>query len=391
MSNIPERFMREIQLHIARNVWCATNVNASLILGISGPPGEGKSFQCRKVLEHLGCGYIEMSTDDFGSALEAESAKYLYARYAEASERSKQDRKPYVILCDDIDVAIGQWGELTQYTVNRQYAIGNLMHLCDSPERINVDVQKMSDSARKTAGILQSHGQQSLVTRRIPIILTGNDFTKLYAPLLREGRMTIFNWVPSQAEKSMVVSSILKLSQNDADYLISDCNGRAQRNLPISFFSSLIGRLIDSTVMATVEQFGWQAALWRFTTGGIAAPTQYTMPQIVAVAQECIYAQGIQAQQGEAEDQEPQEIQAQQGETEDHEPQGISDEAGDGLQGLKNSQGIQSEFDLQDSAKAQGELDKIEPQEMQQLQGESCAKGPLGEAGQQRIQGSTAE
>jgi hypothetical protein len=36
--------------------------------------------------------------------------------------------------------------------------------------------------------------------RRVPIIVTGNDFSTLYAPLIRDGRMEKFYWEPSKEE-----------------------------------------------------------------------------------------------------------------------------------------------------------------------------------------------
>jgi len=145
MNSIPKRFSDNIQLHIIRNLWDVTSDTTALIMGIEGPPGEGKSYQCRKVLETLGYKYVEMSTSDFGSALEAEAAKHLCAKYVEASVMSQITRKPYAIICDDIDAAIGQWNDLTQYTVNLQYVCGEFMHLCDSPTRVRVDRRKLTD------------------------------------------------------------------------------------------------------------------------------------------------------------------------------------------------------------------------------------------------------
>lgn len=34
--------------------------------------------------------------------------------------------------------------------------------------------------------------------RRTPIVVTGNDFSRMFAPLIRDGRMTKFYWKPSR-------------------------------------------------------------------------------------------------------------------------------------------------------------------------------------------------
>jgi hypothetical protein len=35
---------------------------------------------------------------------------------------------------------------------------------------------------------------------RVPIIVTGNDFSKMFAPLIRDGRMAKFYWEPTQED-----------------------------------------------------------------------------------------------------------------------------------------------------------------------------------------------
>lgn len=38
---------------------------------------------------------------------------------------------------------------------------------------------------------------------RVPIVVTGNDFSTLYAPLIRDGRMETFYWAPTREERSV--------------------------------------------------------------------------------------------------------------------------------------------------------------------------------------------
>merc|ERR1711968_345916 len=45
---------------------------------------------------------------------------------------------------------------------------------------------------------------------RVPIICTGNDFSTLYAPLIRDGRMEKFYWNPSRADRIGVATGIFK-------------------------------------------------------------------------------------------------------------------------------------------------------------------------------------
>ena len=66
----------------------------------------------------------------------------------------------------------------TQMTVNNQIVVGTLMNLADNPTRVSIG-QKWRESD---------------ITHRVPIIATGNDFSTLYAPLIRDGRMEKFYW-----------------------------------------------------------------------------------------------------------------------------------------------------------------------------------------------------
>ena len=42
--------------------------------------------------------------------------------------------------------------------------------------------------------------RDSDLVQRVPIIVTGNDFSTLFAPLVRDGRMTKFYWQPHRGD-----------------------------------------------------------------------------------------------------------------------------------------------------------------------------------------------
>ncbi|GFH18354.1 ATPase_AAA_core domain-containing protein [Haematococcus lacustris] len=69
-------------------------------------------------------------------------------------------------------------------TVNNQIVVGTLMNLCDHPTSVSVGLD----------------WKENDVTRRIPIIVTGNDFSRMFAPLIRDGRMDKFYWQPSRED-----------------------------------------------------------------------------------------------------------------------------------------------------------------------------------------------
>jgi hypothetical protein len=295
LENIPQNFIQNIQLHLIRNFWSEINKSNALIMGIAGPPGEGKSFQCRQVLETLGYLYVEMDTSDFGSALEAESAKGLCAKYVEASVSCQITKKPHAIIIDDIDMAVGHWGALTQYTVNLQYAIGELMHLCDSPTSVRVEPGRLSDKVRKAIGN-PTDKDVEINTSRIPIFVTGNDFTKLYAPLLRDGRMTKFEWIPTEDEKASVVAGILEqhITPSESKQLVVHCTELAKKHKvvspPISFYAALKNRVLDDFILATVQKTGWASSYSLFTQQGSSVALKYqpTYQNYLTKADECV-------------------------------------------------------------------------------------------------------
>jgi len=87
-----------------------------------------------------------------------------------------------VLLINDLDAGAGRVDKSTQYTVNTQLVNGTLMNIADNP----TDVQ-----------LPGSYETQPI--NRVPIIVTGNDFSTLYAPLIRDGRMEKFYWEPGRS------------------------------------------------------------------------------------------------------------------------------------------------------------------------------------------------
>ena len=215
-SYIPERFQQAVYLHLLKNTVFPNSCRVPLLLGIHGPSGEGKTYQCEACLKEIDAEFFLLSGGQLESENAGEPAQRLRRLYLEAN-RCLEQRKCNiaVILLNDIDTGVGNWGETVQYTVNRQTLFGELMHLVDYPTRVaNREV------------------------RRIPIIITGNDFTKLYEPLVRAGRMTGFKWQPTTEEKIDIVHSGIfpNLPKKDCETLVKTLEKEAlyigQKYLP---------------------------------------------------------------------------------------------------------------------------------------------------------------
>ena len=192
------------------------------ILGIFGPPGEGKTVMCKQVLDDLGVYTEKMSVSEFenkDAGRPVERLKEIYSITKEKLLSSSNEKVAFLI--DDADTALGNWGEMTQYTVNTQIIIGELMQIAS-------DVRE----------------------RKVPIIITGNDFSKIYYPLRRSGRMTSFYWNPSNEERIDSVKMIFSwLSLEDCNKYVKQLEEFAKKigtkRPPISFYATVKNRIFD--------------------------------------------------------------------------------------------------------------------------------------------------
>jgi len=229
---VSERFEKAITLHIVRNLIPESqNLSVPLILGIHGQTGEGKTFQTQLILKKLRVKEFLISGGQLESHAAGKPANLVGDVYTKAGEYVRKGKRDSlaVVLINDIDTGVGNWGEMVQYTVNRQTVFGELMHLVDYPRKVR--------------------GKD---TQRIPIIITGNDFSKLYKPLIRAGRMVSFQWEATLNEKFVIVSGIFpELSENEIKKFVNDF-----REQPISFFSHVRVMVFDEMLWEQTKLHG---------------------------------------------------------------------------------------------------------------------------------------
>ncbi|WP_432141343.1 AAA family ATPase [Streptomyces sp. bgisy084] len=242
-NTIPERFRRGILLHLYKNLIPDPGSETPLILGIHGPSGQGKTYQCQKVLEEIDAHVITISGGELESVEAGQPAQVIRDAYKKCSQtRSRSGAKyaPTALVINDIDAAVGEWGELVQYTVNRQNVFGELMNLADAPTMLDTRSVK-----------------------RVPIILTGNDFTKLYPPLVRAGRMHSFTWTPTLEERRDIVVAIFhELSPEECGKLIQQFPDQ-----PIAFFSHLRSQIFDDAFWRHIDDVGVHEAFCQIAAG----------------------------------------------------------------------------------------------------------------------------
>lgn len=227
---VPLRFQREVMLHVLKNTQSNLLVDGtSTILGIFGPPGEGKTVMCRQVLEDMGVTIEKMSVSEFEHRDAGVPVERLRNLYYSARDKILSDKNAMAaLIIDDADTAFGNWGEMTQYTVNTQILIGELMQLANDEKE-----------------------------RKVPIIITGNDFSKIYAPLRRCGRMLSFYWNPTKEERIDSVKMIFPwLSLDECIYYVSCIEEFAKKiggkRPSISFYATIKNKLFDDDLWEQV-------------------------------------------------------------------------------------------------------------------------------------------
>lgn len=255
---ISPRFLDKIAVHITKNFLNIPGVRVPLILGIHGKKGEGKSFQCELAFAKMGIEVTLISGGELESPDAGDPARLIRLRYRETAELVKVRGKMCVLMINDLDAGAGRFDEGTQYTVNTQLVNATLMNIADNP----TDVQ-----------LPGSYDANPI--RRVPIIVTGNDFSTLYAPLIRDGRMEKFYWEPNRDDKVGIVGGIFGedgLSQRELAQLVDTFSHQS-----IDFFSALRSRIYDEQIRDFIHQIGYEKISMR-VVNSVEPPPEFKKP-----------------------------------------------------------------------------------------------------------------
>lgn len=232
-------FLDKLTLHVTKNFLDLPKIKVPLILGIWGGKGQGKTFQCSLAYKKLGIAPIVMSAGELESGNAGEPAKLVRQRYREASDIIKKGRMCSLFI-NDLDAGAGRMGGSTQYTVNNQMVNATLMNIADNPTNVQLPGNYQIEEIP-----------------RVPVVATGNDFSTLYAPLIRDGRMEKFYWNPTREDRVGVCMGIFKddqVNQQDVEMLVDSFPGQS-----IDFFGALRARVYDDVVRRWIEETGIDA------------------------------------------------------------------------------------------------------------------------------------
>ncbi|KAJ1400955.1 P-loop containing nucleoside triphosphate hydrolase [Sesbania bispinosa] len=234
---IAPAFMDKLVVHITKNFMSLPNIKVPLILGIWGGKGQGNLSNVSLSLPRWeSSDPIMMSAGELESGNAGEPAKLIRQRYREAADIIKKG-KMCCLFINDLDAGAGRLGGTTQYTVNNQMVNATLMNIADNPT--NVQLPGMYNKEENP---------------RVPIIVTGNDFSTLYAPLIRDGRMEKFYWAPTRDDRVGVCKGIFRsdnVPDDDIVKLVDTFPGQS-----IDFFGALRARVYDDEVRKWVAGVG---------------------------------------------------------------------------------------------------------------------------------------
>lgn len=189
---VPVEFEEKVLVHVVSH-YIANNhfFEPPLYLAIEGPAGEGKTSQTIAALTQRNIDVVYVSASKLSGNHEKEALQLMEIVYSAAKNLANQKRCVAIVI-DDFHMGIINQDENVKKTINTSLLTGFMMNLVDSTTEC-----------------------------KIPIILTGNDFSNVYAPLLRSGRADHFKWIPSEETKYQIIKHILNPIVDLSEYEFS--------------------------------------------------------------------------------------------------------------------------------------------------------------------------
>lgn len=163
---------------------------------------------------------IIISAGELEDEWAGEPGRRLRERFEFAHRHQRMNNELTCIVIHDLDIGVGRYPGI-QNTVNSQNFQGTVMALCDQADN-----------------------------QRIPIFVTANDLTTLYAPMVRDGRMAKFFFSPTYEERLEIIGNMFSsLSPLEHKDILASFETQ-----PLDFFSAIRSRLVDNQIFAWVRE-----------------------------------------------------------------------------------------------------------------------------------------
>lgn len=206
---VPKEFEKRILVHVVSHYLTQNDFFVPpMFLAIEGPAGEGKTSQTIATLTQHDMEVVYISASELAGTHEKEPVELMDQVY-EYAVRRRNIEKCVAILIDDFHMGTVNHDPKIEKTINTYLLTGRMMNLANSNDGI-----------------------------KIPIILTGNDFSNVYAPLLRSGRADRYVWKPNFETKTSVIRTLIEpFTMLSEEEFTSFCN--RYRDGTIADFSQL--------------------------------------------------------------------------------------------------------------------------------------------------------
>lgn len=206
---VPKRFMEIVACHvIAPYLKEDKNYKPPIYLAVEGEPGEGKTAQAIATCTQKGVYVIYISASSLSGSHEND-AKEKFQKIYNYAMQLKQNSLVAIII-DDFHKGIVNNDDNVKKTINTNVLVGHMMNIAEHNGSIH-----------------------------IPIILTANELSSVYAPLLRIGRTDIFIWEPRSDEKREIIFSIISSFVTEKDSKKFEHFYKKYSNQNIAFFAQL--------------------------------------------------------------------------------------------------------------------------------------------------------
>lgn len=261
---VPQRFEDTVVCHvIAPYLERRECYKPPIYLAIKGAAGEGKTAQTIATCTQKGFYVIYVSASSLSGSHENEAKEKLQKIYNYALEL--RTKELVAIVIDDFHKGIVSEDDNVKRTINTDVLIGYMMNIAEHN------------------GIVH-----------IPIILTANDLTKIYAPLLRTGRADVFLWEPKAEEKRDIAYKILcafvgeESEQEFNNFYNKFCNEN------IAFFAQLQNQWRKELLKEAIHKISIfnEASITRINNFVALSEPKLTYAELIPIAESVIKERG---------------------------------------------------------------------------------------------------